>query len=73
MKSVRIPSIWAEGSSVAEFKLGLGPCGKVVTSLNGYWSADGRVYTVQQRCEDEEVKCFHYPLHTITGRIVETN
>lgn len=77
MKRIRIPSTWREAGgfnrprcAVADFQLGLGPCGKVVTALNGYIRND--CYCVDQICDDGERKIFRYPLHTITGRIEET-
>jgi hypothetical protein len=67
---VRIPSRWANGEGVADFKLGLGTCGKVVISLELDWARDCAIVT--QVTEDREVKRFTYLHSQITGRIEET-
>jgi hypothetical protein len=69
-KRIRIPSQWANGSGMADFKLGVGPCGKTAIRLEGH--LNGFCYTVKQTCDDGETKYFHYPLSTVTGRIEET-
>jgi hypothetical protein len=66
---IRIPTNWA-GGTVADFKLGLGPCGKVVKTLTVDYLPYGAV--VQQLCDDGEMKRFVYPWSQITGRIEET-
>ena len=70
LSRIRIPSTWATGHGTADFKLGLGPCGKIVKQLR-CWNADS-CFSVEQVCDDGEMKIFHYPFHTITGRIEET-
>lgn len=80
---VRVPAKWeycysesykpVYNVAVAEFKLGLGPCGKVVRSI--YATIDAAGVRVIQHCEDGERKTFFYPMHTLTGRveIIENN
>lgn len=70
MRNIRIPSTWADGAAVSEFKLGLGPCGKIVEKLSA-WTHEG-FYVVEQQTTDGEIKRFLYPLHTLTGRVIET-
>lgn len=82
--SVRIPSTWAElhpsGQSVsnrdaiAEFKLGIGPCGKEVVEIEVNPDVPNAI-AVLQHCSDGELKTFVYPYHTVTGRIeiIENN
>lgn len=82
--SVRIPSTWAElhpsGQSVsnrdaiAEFKLGIGPCGKEVVEIEVNAELHN-AFGVIQHCSDGEMKSFLYPYHTVTGRIeiIENN
>ena len=69
LSRVRIPTDW-NGGTIADFKLGLGPCGKVVLSLEIDYADYGAI--VVQVCEDGEMKRFVYPWFQITGRIEET-
>jgi len=69
LKSVRIPSRWNGGKATAEFKLGLGPCGRTVHTLFSEWS--NGCYVIAQACTDGSTKKFFYPIHTLTGRIEE--
>jgi hypothetical protein len=80
LKRIRIPSCWHNRGDeetmahtqhgVADFKLGLGPCGKVVDSLALDFARD--CVMVTQRTECGEVKRFTYLFAQITGRIEET-
>lgn len=71
LKRIRIPARWANhDSAVADFKLGLGPCGKVVTLLRVNY-CDNFV-TVQQITDDGEWRFFRYHYTQLTGRIKET-
>lgn len=54
---------------VADFKLGVGPCGKEVTALRTKWSTFSLIVT--QVHTDKTVKRFIYPRTQITGRIEE--
>lgn len=53
-----------------EFKLGLGPCGKVVEELQ-VWRKDGEMH-IKQWHDDCTYKLFIYKEQDILGRIVET-
>lgn len=79
---IRIPARWqepdemastgvyrrmTERSDVADFKLGLGPCGKVVISLDCKLNSD--YVMVCQITDDGEQKDFYYPIATVTGRV----
>lgn len=66
-KEIKIPAKWDKGNAVAIFKLGLGPCGKVVKRLT--YSICDHYFHVNQETDDGEHKSFLYPHHTITGRI----
>lgn len=70
---IRIPSRFClEGVSrneVADFRLGLGPCGKTVIALRTKWTTQSLV--VVQVHEDKTFKRFIYPRDQITGRIEE--
>uniref|UniRef100_A0AAU6SH72 Uncharacterized protein n=1 Tax=Escherichia phage RCF TaxID=3141436 RepID=A0AAU6SH72_9CAUD len=64
---------WMPGSDdlrKTEFKLGLGPCGKVVTKLECYSTSSGMV--IFQTTEDNETKSFYYPEGSTCGRIERT-
>lgn len=68
---IRIPARWSNhDSAVADFKLGLGPCGKTVTKLDVDY-CDNFV-TVTQITSDGEGKLFRYHFAQLTGRIEET-
>lgn len=76
---VRVPSTWRVDDNdyrqlgVADFQLGLGPCGLEVTRLHGSWSYPNReTYSVEQHCSDGSSKLFHYRREDITGRIEES-
>lgn len=76
---IRIPSQWVippdaryfkrDAYATADFKLGLGPCGKVVQHLS-LRIREG-VAMVTQTHSDGTYKVFYYPLHQVTGRIEE--
>jgi hypothetical protein len=71
---IRVPSRWRGAGrdifGTADFKLGLGSCGKVVTALD---ISVGRDYVViKQLCEGGERKYFHYSHKDVTGRIEVT-
>lgn len=70
---LRIPSRFVlEGEEVhrvADFKLGLGPCGKTVKALSVKWTLHSLIVT--QVHTDRTFKRFIYPRSTITGRIEE--
>ena len=79
---IRIPSTWlapdmdnySEGFSqygLADFQLGLGPCGKTVERLDVFFHAYG--VEVVQVCTCTEQKNFVYPWHTVTGRVEVTH
>ena len=72
---VRVPSLWTENferrNATAEFGLGLGPCGKNVTSITVDFETAG-VMVTQWCYEDDEKKVFFYPWHTVTGRVEVT-
>ena len=70
--SVRFPARYfddmaRETTRITHFKLGLGPCGKVVESIDV--DAGFNTLTIVQNCTDGERKIFVYPLHTIMGRV----
>lgn len=75
IQSVKFPSRWRskydlEGTGIAEFKLGPGPCGLTVTRIFAWWSANGSLFTVRQHCADGyEFKDFTYRASDITGRV----
>ncbi len=52
----------------AEFGLGLGPCGKVVTRLDAHQTEN--TFTISQMHEDGTIKDFIYQMSDIAGRIV---
>lgn len=71
LSRIRIPARWSNhDSAVADFKLGLGPCGKSVDSLEVVY-CDNFV-TVEQKTTDGEWKFFRYHHAQLTGRIEET-
>ena len=72
---IRVPASWRGGlpgnafhtkEGIAEFSLGVGPCGKLVDELTCEIEPHG--VAVGQSCGDE-FKLFFYPTHTLTGRI----
>ena len=67
---IKVPARWNGGEGVAVFRRGLGPCGKTVTDLGGYWSDDR--FIIFQRCGTEK-KEFTYLREQISGRIVITS
>lgn len=75
---IRIPSKWQNPNirqgetrvyEVADFKLGLGPCGKEATFLD--LNRDRNGVTVTQVCGNER-KDFFYPYELLTGRVETT-
>jgi hypothetical protein len=71
LKRIRIPARWANNpSAVADFKLGLGPCGKVVEAL--FVAYDDNFVIVTQKTVCGEVKIFRYHFSQLTGRVEET-
>lgn len=71
---IRIPSEWRDDNGkqhirIADFTLGLGSCGKVVTGLRYHMNDMGNMMTITQVTEDGEHKHFSYPGHLLTGRI----
>ena len=75
---IRIPAEFRTDNSqtrteVADFKLGLGPCGKEVVDLNLGADEDYPGFiVVGQTHSDGTRKCFIYPPHTLTGRVEVT-
>lgn len=74
VQRIRIPSHWRisrspqlTASGVADFCLGIGPCGKNVVHLDCKLSPD--YVMVIQVTDDGESKDFYYPIATITGRV----
>ena len=74
---VRVPSIWktdtlyGEAKGIADFTLGVGPCGKTVERLDVHFHTHGVV--IKQVCACNEYKMFVYPWHTVTGRVEVTH
>ena len=71
---VKIPSTWRDGleqtiSGKAEFRVGIGPCGKTVTLLRCGWEQGGLVFVLYQGHSDGTGKTFYYRREDITGRI----
>lgn len=71
---IRFPAEWRDDNArqhirIADFKLGLGPCGKAVISLDACYEGNGRFLVITQTTADFEEKIFAYPVHTILGRI----
>lgn len=58
-----------QGYNKAVFELGLGPCGKNVIGLDGYFDEAG--YRLQQMHDDGTYKVFFYPARTLVGRVEE--
>ena len=54
----------------ADFKLGLGPCGKEVTELETSYGE--HMMEVMQGHSDGTAKRFVYPIAHLTGRVEET-
>ena len=51
-----------------EYKLGLGPCGKVVNSLSVHYA---NCLIITQYCTDGSTKRFAYPWHLIDSKVTE--
>lgn len=77
IERVRIPSTWTEKTpsgvlvrhdAIAEFSLGIGPCGKEVIEIE-IDAELNNAFSIIQHCSDGELKGFVYPYHTVTGRI----
>lgn len=71
---ITIPSVWGglydtEKSGVAEFRLGQGPCGKIVTKLSAVWQSSPDRLMVRQEYEDAPSKDFIYLVRDLTGRV----
>ena len=66
---VKIPAVWFGGTAPADFKLGLGPCGKVVTSLAIDY--DANFVILEQVHADNTYKIFRYRICDLVGRIEE--
>jgi hypothetical protein len=68
---ITVPAAWGPSSArraeVAEFKLGLGPCGLTVTKLDSQLTEGCLVIT--QHHSDSPAKRFVYPLWKLTGRV----
>ena len=52
----------------ADFKLGVGPCGKEVTKIAADQNVPG-YFCVSQTHRDGSIKAFLYPVATLTGRV----
>lgn len=66
---IRIPARWDGGEGVADFKLGLGPCGQVVERIE---CREGEHFLTVIQHTDKETKTFSYPYTTLTGRVEVT-
>lgn len=69
---VRFPARWVDGSGAvraeeADFRLGLGPCGKTVIELRP-WIEQGDLRLTQVH-DDGTSKVFYYRREDIPGRI----
>ena len=62
---------WRTRHAVADFQLGVGPCGKTVVRLDVHFHAHG--VEIVQVCSCTEQKNFVYPWHTVTGRVEVTH
>ena len=74
IKRIRFPAEWRDDKGrqhqrIADFKLGLGSCGKIVTNLDAEINEMGTVFEITQETNDFEIMTFVYPIHTILGRI----
>lgn len=73
---VKVPSTWRDNpngshTAIADFKLGVGPCGKTVEVLECNFTVYG--VEIVQVCTCTERKVFVYPWHTVTGRVEVTH
>jgi hypothetical protein len=71
---VTIPSKWGglydtEKTGLAEFRLGKGPCGKVVTKLVATWHGAPDRLVIRQDYENQPSKDFIYLVKDLTGRV----
>lgn len=71
---VSIPSRWGglydtAKTGVAEFRIGAGPCGKVVTEITVEWAESPDRLTVCQHYSDGGSKDFIYMVKDLTGRV----
>jgi hypothetical protein len=68
---ITVPAAWGpthtRRAEIAEFKLGPGPCGLTVTSIDAQLS-EGCLSIIQLH-SDGPAKHFIYPLSQLTGRI----
>ncbi len=79
---VRVPATWRNNDpdwadvpirdGVADFLLGIGPCGLEVVAIYSGWNEGGKNFYVTQKCSNGERKTFTYRREDITGRIEET-
>lgn len=57
-------------SKLAEFQLGLGPCGKVVSALDAGWTGtENNIFWIRQRHVDGTHKIFYYRNADLIGRV----
>lgn len=72
--SVSIPSKWgglydSEKEGVALFRVGSGPCGKVVTRITAVWKSNPDRLIVCQYYQGGGSKDFIYMARDLTGRV----
>jgi hypothetical protein len=75
---IRVPARYDNGGgnifTVAEFKLGRGPCGKVVASLRCGWEGGRQdIFWVHQMHVDGTEKMFYYRNADLIGRVEVEN
>jgi hypothetical protein len=71
---IKVPAHWRSASgqdldATAEFTLGLGPCGKVVTHLDLEIGGDSAFIMVVQVHADGSQKGFYYRIADLIGRV----
>lgn len=72
--SVSIPSKWgglydSAKEGIAKFRVGEGPCGKVVTRITVTWKSEPDRLIVCQYYEGGSSKDFIYMVRDLTGRV----
>lgn len=72
---IRVPAEWRDATGrqhfgIADFQLGYGSCGKVVSRLEIEVSEAGVLVNQYTECGEE--KQFFYPARTLTGRVETT-
>lgn len=77
IEKVTIPSKWGglydtEKTGTALFRLGQGPCDKVVTKLSVTWHGAPDRLVIRQDYEKEPSKDFIYLVRDLTGRVEVT-